>query len=88
MNCIEEKLEVYKAVTHPGSLKILITLSRAPAGFTEIMFESKLSPSVLNKLLKSLTSYGIVVRNNGGKYMISAKGEKVFNVLLKIIKII
>lgn len=88
MNCIEEKLEVYKAVTHPGSLKILTILSRAPAGFTDIMFESKLSPSVLNKLLKSLTSYGIVVRNDNGKYMMSTKGEEVLNVLLKIIKII
>ncbi len=81
---IDGKLEAYKAVTHPGSLKILVVLSRNPAGFTEIMFGSKLSPSVLNKLLKVLITHSIVSKN-GGKYILTSKGEQVLRILLEVV---
>ena len=81
---VNGKLGVYKTVTHPGSLKILMVLSRSPAGFTEIMFESKLSPSVLNKLLKELVIHNIISKN-GREYTITSKGEQTLSILLELI---
>lgn len=80
---INGKIEIYKTVTHPGSLKILMVLNRGPAGFTGIMFESKLSPSVLNKLLKDLVTHNIISKN-GREYVITSKGEQILRILLEL----
>lgn len=78
------KLDVYKTVTHPGSLKILVILRKTPAGFSELMFESRLSPSVLSKLLKSLSSYNIIEKENNN-YALTPKGDRILRILLEVL---
>jgi len=84
---VNGKIGVYKTVTHPGSLKILLVLSRGPRGFTEIMFESKLSPSVLNKLLKDLATHSLISKK-GREYIITSKGEQVLRILLELTNVL
>ena len=74
---------MYKSVTHYGSFKILCMLADRPARFTEIMFKSELSPSVLNKLLKDLISLNILAKD-GSKYYLTEKGEKILELLLQL----
>lgn len=75
---------MYKSVTHYGSFKILCILANQPARFTEIMFKSELSPSVLNKLLKDLMSLDILAKDGNNKYYLTKKGERILELLLQL----
>ncbi len=84
MDKLNRKQEVYKILVHPGTVKILLSLKSGSAGFTEIMFESKLSPSVLNRLLKQLVENNLVLKQNG-KYTLTEHGRKLISLLERII---
>ena len=87
MEKLDRKQEIYKVLVHPGTVKILLSLKSGAAGFTEIMFESKLSPSVLNRLLKHLVENNLVLKQNG-KYVLSEQGRKLISLLEKVIEML
>ncbi len=72
-----------KLTLHPSTVKILRVLSNGPAGFSEIMFESRVSPSVLTRTLRNLVEHGLV-RKEDSKYIITDKGREVFELLEKL----
>ncbi|WP_202319874.1 winged helix-turn-helix domain-containing protein [Archaeoglobus neptunius] len=84
---LDGKIEAYRSATHHGALKIMFILASEEAGFTEIMFRSRLSPSVLNKLLKSLVRYGMIKKDDG-KYTLTRKGELILERLLEIVELL
>jgi len=82
-----DKSNLYRAIMHPGTLKILKILRESPMNFNDIMFESKISPSVLDRLLKQLTNRNFVSKRNG-KYFLTEKGEILATLLEKVFELI
>lgn len=83
----KDRNNIYRIVMHPGTLKILKVLRESPTNFNDIMFKSKISPSVLDRLLKQLTNHNFVSKQNG-KYSLTEKGAKLALLLEKIFELI
>ncbi len=81
MSAENDKAEIYRILMHPGTLKILRVLNSSPTSFSDIMFKSKISPSVLDRLLKSLLSSDIVCKESDKNYALTQKGKEILRIL-------
>jgi len=69
-------------------MEVLVSLGKGPKRFTEIMFETKLNPGILNRVLKTLIGSGIVgKRDNDEGYELTEKGIKISLYILKIVEV-
>jgi DNA-binding HxlR family transcriptional regulator len=81
-------MEILKTISYAGTMEVLASLGKCPKRFTEIMFETKLNPGILNRVLKTLMSSGIVARcTNDEGYELTEKGIKISLYILKIIEV-
>ena len=80
-------MEILKTISYAGTMEVLAALSKGRKRFTEIMFETKLNPGILNRVLKTLISSGIVVRCADDEgYELTEKGIKISLYILKIVE--
>ena len=80
-------MEILKTISYAGTMEVLTALSKGRKRFTEIMFETKLNPGILNRVLKTLISSGIVVRCADDEgYELTEKGIKISLCILKIVE--
>jgi DNA-binding HxlR family transcriptional regulator len=63
-----------------------MTLSK-PLGFSELMFEVRLNPGVVDRNLKALLEHSLVERKEN-KYFLTEKGKKVVLLLKKFSEIL
>jgi DNA-binding HxlR family transcriptional regulator len=81
-------MEILKTISYAGTMEVLAALGKGPKRFTEIMFETKLNPGILNRVLKTLISSGIVARcANDEGYELTEKGIKISLYILKIVEV-
>jgi DNA-binding HxlR family transcriptional regulator len=82
-------MEILKTISYAGTMEVLTSLGKGPKRFTEIMFETKLNPGILNRVLKTLITSGIVVRcaNEEDGYELTGKGIKISLYILKIVEV-
>ncbi len=73
-----------KVLSRSGVPNIIFSLESGPKRFSQIMFDVKLNPGVLDRHLKALADIG-VVKKNGGVYELTDKGYGVAHVL-KLLK--
>ena len=65
-------------------MEVLTSLSKSPKRFTDIMFETELNPGILNRLLKTLISADILIKDRDGYHM-SDRGAKIVLYTLRIL---
>ncbi len=69
-------------------MEVLASLGKGPKRFTEIMFETKLNPGILNRVLKTLIGSGIVAKcANDEGYELTEKGIKISLYILRIVEV-
>ncbi len=68
--------DVLKIIGRKGMSDILYCLENEPKRFSQIMFETKLNPSILDRHLKVLLKFGLVVKENNF-YRLTESGIRV-----------
>jgi DNA-binding HxlR family transcriptional regulator len=80
-------MEILKTISYAGTMEVLASLGKGRKRFTEIMFETKLNPGILNRVLKTLISSGIVLKCAEDEgYELTEKGIKISGYILKIVE--
>ncbi len=77
-------MEILKTLSYVGTMDVLFTICKGKTKFTDIMFETELNPGILNRLLKTLMSAEILVKDRDGYHM-SERGAKIVLYTLKIL---
>ncbi|AAB89442.1 MULTISPECIES: helix-turn-helix domain-containing protein [Archaeoglobus] len=68
--------EVLKIIGRKGVSDILYSLSDGPKKFSQLMFDTKLNPSILDRHLKVLLKVGLVIKEDK-HYKLTESGTKV-----------
>jgi len=75
------------------AMKVLITLSKGGKTFSELLLDSRITPTTLTRRLKEFQSAGLVERSEKPEsrrgeviYSLSKKGEKLIPHLTKLLK--
>ncbi len=80
-------MEILKTISYAGTMEVLASLGKGRKRFTEIMFETKLNPGILNRVLKTLIGSGIVLKCAEDEgYELTEKGIKISGYILKIVE--
>ncbi|CAJ38178.1 winged helix-turn-helix domain-containing protein [Methanocella arvoryzae] len=77
-------MEILKTLSYVGTMDVLFTICKGKTKFTDIMFETELNPGILNRLLKTLLTAGILNKDRDG-YHLSERGAKIVLYTLKIL---
>jgi predicted transcriptional regulator len=77
-------MEILKTLSYVGTMDVLFTICKGKTKFTDIMFETELNPGILNRLLKTLLSADILVKDRDGYHM-SERGATIVLYTLKIL---
>lgn len=77
-------MEILKTLSYVGTMDVLFTICKGKTKFTDIMFETELNPGILNRLLKTLMSAEILVKDRDGYHM-SDRGAKIVLYTLQIL---
>ncbi len=86
MNFKERHEKVLKIISRNGICPILFTLDSKPMKFSELMFETRLNPGVVDRHLKVLSDMGIVEREDN-YYQLTENGKKVIPVIEEFLTI-
>ncbi len=65
-------------------MDVLFSVTKGKTKFTDIMFETKLNPGILNRLLKALIASDILEKSTEG-YRLSEKGAWIVSYTLDIL---
>ena len=76
--------EILKTLSYAGAMSVLFIVTRGNAKFSDIMFESRLNPGILNRLLKLLVASDMIDRTEDG-YKLSGKGARVVSYAVEIL---
>ena len=80
-------MEILKTISYAGTIEVLASLGKGKKRFTEIMFETRLNPGILNRVLKTLISSGILVKCADDEgYELTQKGINISLYILKIVE--
>lgn len=79
--------EVLKVISRSGVSNILFSLERAPLRFSQLMFETKLNPGILDRHLKALKQVNIVEKKMD-TYELTPSGKRVVKLLEQIFSIV
>ncbi|CAJ38029.1 hypothetical protein RRC298 [Methanocella arvoryzae MRE50] len=81
-------MEILKTISYAGTMEVLASVVKGPKRFSDIMFETKLNPGILNRVLKTLITNGILEKcPNDEGYKLTEKGVKVSVYILKILEV-
>lgn len=81
-----EITQVLKVVSRNGASDILYRLEKGPLRFSDIMFETKLNPGILDKHLKALMEMGFVEKRDG-VYELTPRGVQLVKVLKELLAV-
>ncbi|WP_330999821.1 helix-turn-helix domain-containing protein [Archaeoglobus neptunius] len=78
--------DVLKFIGRKGMSDILYCLEKEPKRFSQIMFETKLNPSILDRHLKVLLKFGLVVKD-GNFYRLTESGIRVVETIDELLEV-
>ncbi len=84
---VRKHQKILKVISRNGVSSILFKLERNPMRFSQLMFETKLNPGILNRHLKSLMDLNVVEKKSD-KYILTETGRKLISVLEEMLKIL
>ncbi|WP_174590046.1 winged helix-turn-helix domain-containing protein [Methanocella conradii] len=80
----KREFEILKTLSYAGSMDVLFTVTKGKTKFTDIMFETKLNPGILNRLLKALIASEVLEKDVDG-YHLTKKGALIVSYTLDIL---
>ena len=80
----KREFDILKTLSYAGAMDVLFTVTKGKTKFTDIMFETKLNPGILNRLLKALIAADILEKSPDG-YHLSSKGAIIVSYTLDIL---
>lgn len=82
----ERKHELLKTISRNGVSDILFSLEKSPLRFSQLMFETKLNPGILNRHLKALQQLKLVEKVED-TYELTSGGKKIVRALEQLLAI-
>ncbi len=79
--------KVLKVISRNGVSDILFSLEKSPLRFSQLMFETKLNPGILDRHLKALKQLNIVEKKMD-TYELTPSGKRVVKLLEQIFSIV
>ncbi len=86
MNALNERKKLLKVLSRNGVSSILLCLDKSPKRFSQLMFDARLNPGVLNRHLKSLMQLNIVEKVSD-EYVLTESGRKLVKILKQLLNI-
>lgn len=83
----EGSQKILKVISRSGMSNILFSLERTPLRFSQLMFETKLNPGILDRHLKALMQLNIVEKS-GDSYELTPSGRKLVKILEQLFSIV
>ena len=78
-----DKRRFLKVISRNGISDILFALERSPRRFSQLMFETKLNPGILDRHLKALMELKIVEKNEE-TYELTDTGRRLISILSQL----
>jgi DNA-binding HxlR family transcriptional regulator len=78
-----DKRRFLKVISRNGISDILFALERSPRRFSQLMFETKLNPGILDRHLKALMELKIVEKNEE-TYELTDTGRRLISILRQL----
>ncbi len=82
-----EHQKVLKVLSRSGVSSILFCLERSPKRFSQLMFETRLNPGILDRHLKALMKLDIVAKVSDC-YELTRRGREVVNILHSLLDVL
>ncbi len=77
---------ILKVLSRNGVSDILFSLEESPKRFSQLMFEARLNPGVLDRHLKVLMGFELVVKVDG-RYELTERGRRAVNTLHALLSV-
>lgn len=78
---------ILKVISRNGVSDILFSLDKSPRRFSQLMFETKLNPGILDRHLKALMDLKIVEKNSE-TYELTQTGKRLIIVLQQLFRVL
>jgi DNA-binding HxlR family transcriptional regulator len=76
------KCNIFKILGYNGVFEILNLLDYKPRSFSEIMQKTDFNPHIVDRLLKNLIRYHLIIKE-GANYKLSAAGKRAIGMALR-----
>jgi len=83
----DRRQKILKVISRSGMSNILFSLEKSPLRFSQLMFETKLNPGILDRHLKALIQLNIIEKNTDS-YELTDSGKKLVRVLQQLFSIV
>lgn len=81
-----ETQRVLKVISRSGMSDILFSLEKSPLRFSQLMFETKLNPGILDRHLKALMQLNLVQKNSDS-YELTSSGQRLVKILSQLFSV-
>ncbi|MEM1999340.1 MAG: ArsR family transcriptional regulator, partial [Archaeoglobaceae archaeon] len=81
-----DQQKLLKIISRNGVSNILLSLEKSPRRFSQLMFETKLNPGILDRHLKALMELKIVEKNSE-TYELTDTGRRLITILQQLFQI-
>ncbi|MCS7130947.1 MAG: helix-turn-helix transcriptional regulator [Archaeoglobaceae archaeon] len=82
----EDTREVLKVISRRGVGDLLNSLKNGPKKFSQLMFDTRLNPSIIDRHLKALIKLGLVSKENES-YKLTEHGRNVLKVVDELFRV-
>ena len=82
-----DQQKLLKVISRNGVSDILLSLERNPQRFSQLMFETKLNPGILDRHLKALIDFNIVTKNSE-VYELTDTGKRLISILQQLFRVL
>lgn len=82
-----EQQKFLKVISRNGISDILLSLQKNPRRFSQLMFETKLNPGILDRHLKALMELKII-KKNSEMYELTDTGKRVILILQQLFRVL
>jgi len=82
-----DQQKLLKVISRNGVSDILFSLERNPQRFSQLMFETKLNPGILDRHLKALIDFNIVTKNSE-VYELTDTGKRLISILQQLFRVL
>ncbi|MEM1670492.1 MAG: ArsR family transcriptional regulator [Archaeoglobaceae archaeon] len=83
----EEHQKFLKVISRNGVSDILFSLEKNPRRFSQLMFETKLNPGILDRHLKALMEFNLVQKNSE-TYELTDTGRRLALILQQLFRVL
>jgi len=83
----DDSREILKVISRRGVSDLLNSLNTGPKKFSQLMFETKLNPSIIDRHLKALLKLGLIYKDSEN-YALTDRGKSILKVVEELFRVI